>query len=145
MSWDEKFMGLAREVASWSKDPSTKVGCVIVDDDHTILATGYNGFPRGMSDDRERYEDRSFKMAAVVHAEANAVAAAARTGRRLMGATAYVTLQPCSQCAGILAQAGVRRIISISNNDELRPDRIENFRIANQILSESGIASRRQE
>lgn len=110
MSWDQKFMQAAELVASWSKDPSTKVGCIIADSDHNQLAEGFNGFPRGVADD-ERLHDRPVKYKIIVHAEANAVASAARNGHRLRGATAYVTLPPCAQCTSLLIQAGIERIV----------------------------------
>ena len=68
-NWDRKFLSAAALVASWSKDPSTKVGCIITDDDHNQLAGGFNGFPRGVSDN-ERLHDRETKLKIVVHAEA---------------------------------------------------------------------------
>ena len=112
-AWDRKFMAQAALVASWSKDPSTKVGCTIVDSDHAQLSDGYNGFPRGIADDA-RLHDRAVKYRLIVHAEANAVAAAARNGHSLKGATAYVTFWPCPQCAALLIQAGVVRVVTQS-------------------------------
>ena len=96
--WDRKFIEMAVLVSSWSKDPSTKVGCVIADSDHAQLSEGFNGFPRGIADD-ERLNQREIKYRLIVHAEANAIAAAARNGHGLKGATAYVTFCPCPQCA----------------------------------------------
>ena len=70
--WDERFMKLAEHVASWSKDPSTKVGAVIVDEQHRIVSLGSNGFPKGIADDT-RLDDRAKKYEIVVHAEINAI------------------------------------------------------------------------
>ncbi len=109
-NWDKKFIDAATLLASWSKDPSTQVGCVITDDDHNQLSGGFNGFPRGISDD-DRLHNRETKLKIVVHAEANAVSAAARNGHALKGSTAYVTLPPCAQCASLLIQAGVYRVV----------------------------------
>ena len=109
----EDFMRVAEVVASFSKDPSTKVGAVIIDDHYNILATGYNGFPRGVADTEERLCNRSLKYPLTVHAEANAIAASARTGRRLEGATMIVSsLYPCVDCAGLIAQAGIKKVIA---------------------------------
>ena len=110
--WDRKFIDMAVMVSSWSKDPSTKVGCVIADSDHAQLTEGFNGFPRGIADD-ERLQQREMKYRLIVHAEANAIAAAARNGHGLKGATAYVTFCPCPQCAALLIQAGIIRVVTI--------------------------------
>lgn len=111
MTWTDKFMGLAEHIATWSKDPSTKVGCVLVDTyDNAILATGYNGFPRCIADTPERLDNREVKYKLTVHAEANAIAAAARSGRNVYNAHIYVTFPPCSQCAALLIQAGVTMV-----------------------------------
>lgn len=106
--WDERMMELADLVAGWSKDPSTKVGCVIMRDDRTVASMGYNGFPRGVHDIDSRYEDREVKYKMVVHAEANAVVAAAGS---VSGMTAYCTLYPCCECAKLLIQAGIIEVV----------------------------------
>ena len=134
--WSARFLDLAGHIAGWSKDPSTQVGCVIVDDDRRILATGYNGFPRGVTDSQDRLTDRTTKHMLVVHAEANAVAAAARTGASLHGSTAYVTHPCCSQCAALLAQAGVKQVI---HNGELRAAWAESSMLAKTIFNEAGV------
>lgn len=107
--WDQRFMRLAAEVASWSKDPSTKVGAVLVDDDRRVIGLGFNGFPRGVCDHPERLADRPTKYLMVQHAEANAILNAVAS---VKGSTAYVTHHPCSSCAGILIQAGVIRVVT---------------------------------
>jgi dCMP deaminase len=94
--WDTRFLDLAALVASWSKDPSTKVGAVIVRPDRTVASLGYNGFPRGVADTESRYEDRETKYQLVVHAEANAIISA---GESVKGMTMYGTLFPCCDCA----------------------------------------------
>jgi len=102
-------MALAEHVAAWSKDPSTRVGCVIVDRHKLVRAMGYNGFPRGVRDTRARLEDRSTKNLLMMHAEANAVMNATAD---LRGCVAYVTHRPCASCAGILIQAGITQIVT---------------------------------
>lgn len=79
-SWQSYFIEMARLAASKSKDPSTKVGCVIVGPDMEVRATGFNGFARGVSDDVDRYADKDAKLIMMVHAEANAIAAAVHAG-----------------------------------------------------------------
>lgn len=112
-----KFIPIAQAIASLSKDPSTKVGAVVVDDDGTILSVGYNGFPRGVEDDPKRYSHRGTKLELISHAEANAVAQAARVGARLLGSTLVVTsLHPCSNCAKLIIQAGIKKVIAPTIN-----------------------------
>jgi len=106
--WDNRFLELADKVASWSKDPSTKVGAVIVRPNRTIVSTGYNGFPRGVEDSEALYADRVEKYPRVVHAELNAVLMAKGETE---GATLYCTLFPCSECAKAIIQSGVTEVV----------------------------------
>ena len=109
-NWNERFLALAHHIAQWSKDPSTKVGAVIVRPNRTIASVGYNGFPRGVNDSDERYNDRPTKYAMTVHAEANAILSA---DQRLDGCTLYVTpLHPCSSCAALIIQSGITRVVA---------------------------------
>jgi len=106
--WDARMIGLAKHVAQWSKDPSTKVGCVIADDDHRVLSVGFNGFPKHVPD--VGLEDRDYKYARVIHAELNALMFARGS---VAGATMYVwPMPPCSRCAGPIIQAGILRVVS---------------------------------
>jgi dCMP deaminase len=138
--WDVRFLRIAQEVGSWSHDPGTKVGCVIVRD-RRIIATGYNGFPQGLSDSLELYENRDYKLAVTVHAEANAILNAAKNGARTEGATAYVTFPPCSQCAAALIQAGVSKVIC--PDPDLAPERWRtSFKMGNSMLHSAGVEIR---
>ncbi|MBR2343192.1 MAG: dCMP deaminase family protein [Clostridia bacterium] len=123
ISWDEYFMGVALLAAQRSKDPSTQVGACIVDSSNTILSTGYNGFPRGCSDDEfpwGRDESRGeTKYPFVVHAELNAVLNA--RGQSLAGSRIYVALFPCHECAKAIIQAGVTEVIYLSNKYDGTP------------------------
>lgn len=111
-SWEAHFLAHAALWASRSKDPSTKVGAVVVDPKHrTILSAGYNGFPRGVVDCVELYEDKAAKYPRIVHAEANAVANAALNGACLDGGVLYVTHPPCPDCAGLVINAGIKHVI----------------------------------
>lgn len=132
-----KFLGHAKASAALSKDPSTKVGAVALDDDFDVVSTGYNGFARGVNDDPERYADREFKYRLIVHAEANLVAQAARNGRSLKGCTVILTsLFPCSACASLLVQAGVKCIIApVVDNERWA----EEAKYARLIFSEAGV------
>jgi len=76
--WHLRFLDLAKHISNWSKDPSTKVGAVIFDSDKRIISVGYNGFPKNISDDPEKYLNREIKYQMVVHAEINAILFAQR-------------------------------------------------------------------
>ena len=135
--WDSRFLRIAEEVQSWSKDPSTKCGCVLVRD-RRVLATGYNGFPASLSDSFDRYNNRDYKLAVVIHAEKNAIFNAAKNGATTEGTTAYITWPPCSQCASALIQSGVVKVVC--PNPNTAPERWrENFQLASDILCEAGV------
>src|SRR5687768_18390563 len=139
--WDRRFLELARHIAQWSKDPSTKVGCVVVGPDREIRSTGFNGFPRGIQDSMERLHDRERKYPLVCHAEEYAIMHAARIGVALKGCVAYVTWPPCTRCARSLIQAGIREIVYPA--DLVIPERwVDDFRISTDMLSEAGLLVR---
>jgi len=124
-------------VRFWSKDPGTKVGCVLVQD-RRIVSTGYNGFPIGISDDFRRYGDRDYKLNTTVHAETNAIINSAKNGTRVEGSTLYVTFPPCSHCASAIIQAGVTKIIC--PNPKSSPERWrQNFLSAGELFFEAGV------
>jgi dCMP deaminase len=102
-------MRLAEHIAQWSKDPSTKVGSVIVDHDRRLVGTGYNGFPRGVGDEDWRYAEKMVKYKLVVHAEANSIMNAVKSVR---DCTLYATKFPCTECAKLIIQMGISRVIS---------------------------------
>lgn len=107
--WDLHFLRMARLVSEMSKDPSTKIGAVLVKD-RRVIATGYNGFPRGIADD-ERLNDRAVKYELVVHAEMNCLLQA---GPEADGATLYgfgYAAAPCRNCGKHIIQAGVARVV----------------------------------
>ena len=109
--WDERFLEVAGLVRTWSKDPSTQVGAVVVQD-RRIVATGYNGFPSGIADD-ERLHDRAVKYDLTVHAEMNAILNAAKAGISLDGATMYVNgLCVCKDCAKAVIASGIKRVVA---------------------------------
>jgi len=136
--WHERFMSLAEEVSKWSKDPSTQVGCILVKD-RRVISTGFNGLPRGISDSLDRLTNREIKYEMTVHAEVNAVTTAALHGVSTDGCDVYITFQPCSRCAAVLINAGVRSIFVKSNKDV--PSRwLENFILGAKMLEEAGIS-----
>ena len=139
--WDLRFIELAKHISGWSKDPSTKVGCVVVGEDREIRSTGFNGFPRGIDDNPERLANRETKYPLICHAEENAIMHAARIGVSLKGSTAYVAWPPCSRCARSLIQAGVKEVV-YSLEVEV-PDRWqEDFKISTEMMEEAGLIVR---
>ena len=108
-------MGVALLAAKRSKDPNTQVGACIVDENHVILTTGYNGFPQGCSDDEFPWnrEGEITKYPFVVHAELNAILNA--SGKSLRGASLYADLFPCNECAKAIIQSGISEIVYLSD------------------------------
>jgi dCMP deaminase len=116
--WTMRFLNLAKEISTWSIDPSTKVGAVIVDKNKRIVETGYNGFPRGVKDLPERLNNREEKYKYVVHAEMNCIYNACHNGTSLNDTTLYVYGLPiCSECAKGVAQVGISKVIMQHPND----------------------------
>ncbi len=144
MKWDRRFLELARHISNWSKDPSTKVGCVVVGPDREIRSTGFNGFPRGIADKPERLENRELKYPLICHAEENAIMHAARIGVSLRGCVAYVTWPPCTRCARSLLQAGVSEVVYPAGLTI--PERWEaDFEMSMGMLEEAGVGRREVE
>lgn len=147
--WRAYFLRMALLSASMSKDPSTRVGAVIADDEGIVLATGFNGFPRGIYDTAERLENRETKLKLIVHAEANAIAAAAHNGVKLDFSTMYIACEggsgegvwggpPCVRCAMLCIQAGIKQIVYYpmkSAFSKWTEDLLESL----QLLDEAGI------
>ena len=132
--WDERFLELAKLVGSWSKDPSTQVGAVIVDSNNRIVSIGFNGLPQGVVDSEERLVDREAKYHIIVHAEANALMFA---NKSVEGCTLYTwPFQPCSRCAGLIIQSGINRVVSVVHSEERWK---KNFSIAYDLLNEAGV------
>lgn len=110
--WDKRFMEMTKLISTWSKDPSTKIGAIIVNDDRRILATGYNGFPRGIQDTEERLNNRKEKYPRIIHAEMNALMNALYNGVSIKDSTLYVYGLPvCSECTKSVIQAGIKRVV----------------------------------
>lgn len=132
--WDQRFLDLAQHIGSWSKDPSTQVGAVIVDNQRRIISTGYNGFPRGVQDLPERYHDRDTKYEMIVHGEINAILFAQQD---LTGTTLYTwPFMPCSRCAAIVIQTGIARVVApYCENPRWR----DSFILTKNMLQEAGV------
>ena len=129
ISWDEYFMGIALLAAQRSKDPNTQVGACIVSQDNIIISTGYNGMPKGCSDDEYPWEREGSdtKYPYVVHAELNAILNA--NGRDLQGSKLYVTLFPCNECAKAIIQSGVKEFYYLSDKYAETPSTLASKRM----------------
>jgi len=140
--WDKiakflKFIPDAKAAAGKSKDRSTQVGAVVIDDDYNIRTSGYNGFPRGVNDELEDRHERPAKYLWTAHAEENCVAQAARMGHSLAGCTILVTaLFPCTTCSRLIIQSGIKRVLATVTDNERW---VENADVALQLLREGGV------
>ena len=115
MNWNEYFFNIVKQVREKSKDPNTKVGCVIAGPDNEIRSTGYNSFPRNIQDDVPERLERPEKYLWIEHSERNAIYNAARVGIPLKGCTIYMQGLPCMDCARAIIQAGITRIVYDAN------------------------------
>ena len=132
--WNQRFLSLAEHISTWSKDPSTQVGAVIVDDQRRIISTGYNGFPRGVEDWPSRLDNRDVKYEMIVHGEINAILFA---NQNLQGAVLYTwPFMPCSRCAAIVIQSGIRTVVAPYNDN---PRWKDSFELTEQMFRESGV------
>ena len=117
LNWDEYFMGMAVLSALRSKDPNTKVGAVIVNDEKKVVSIGYNGMPRNIADEDltwNKGEGLDSKYLYVCHAELNAILNA-RNGASLANCTVYVTLFPCNECTKALIQVGIKEVVYLDD------------------------------
>ncbi len=134
-NWDKRFLDLAELISSWSKDPSTKVGAVIVDDQNIIVSVGFNGFPKGI-EDNDRLNHRDSKYQIIVHAENNALMFAKRP---LDGCTIYTyPFMPCPRCAGMIIQSGIKRVVSYKNTTDRMRWELD-FSISRELFNEANI------
>lgn len=132
--WNQRFLDLAENVAGWSKDPSTKVGAVIVNPDRQIMSCGYNGLPQGVEDTKERLENRELKYSLVVHAERNAIIFARQN---LKDCYLYTyPFMPCSVCAGMIIQSGIKHVVSYKNYN---PRWADSFDLSIKMFSEAKV------
>lgn len=135
--WDRWFLGMAKYVASASKDPSTQTGAVIIDDKKRVISVGYNGLSRGVEDTAERLNNRDIKYKIIVHCERNAIIFAQRD---LAGCTLYTwPFMSCSTCASMIIQAGITKCVAPTSNN---PRWQEEFALAREIFGEAGVEVR---
>lgn len=139
--WDHWFLDLARFYSTRSKDESTKVGCVLVSSDKTVVASGYNGLPRRADDDVPARLLRPEKYLWFEHAERNAIYNSAKNGVALDGVTAYVTLCPCMDCARGLVQSGIRRVVTYKEiNKDILDRYVTQFVKVEELFKECGVS-----
>ena len=139
-SWDKKYIRLAREISSWSKDPSKQIGAVAIGEKGQVLAQGYNGFPRGIEDTDDRLNHRQTKYKYVVHAEMNCIYNATYNGVSLNGSTMYIYGLPvCSECAKGLIQVGIKRVVSTPITDATPETWVESTKLTKEIFEEAGV------
>ena len=143
ISWDEFFMRVALAASLRSKDPNTQVGACIADTNHRILSVGYNGTPAGIDDDEFPWgptdDPLRDKHNYVMHAEANAILNYRGSLKDMSGASAYVTLFPCHECAKMLVQAGVGEVAYLDDKYDGTQDNV----ISKRILDQCGVGYRR--
>ena len=149
--WDRRFLELARHVAQWSKDPSTKVGAVIVEPNRrAVVAMGYNGFPRGVEDTVERLNDRALKYQMVAHAELNAILNAILNAvASVEGCTLYVWptfltghAPTCNERAKAVIQAGIAEVVAYRQgitDDVASASWKEELRVAGEMYQETNV------
>jgi len=137
--WTRRYLDIAKEISTWSKDPSKQIGAVAVGDKGQILSQGYNGFPRGVKDTDNRYNVREEKYKYVVHGEMNCIYNACNSGVSLNGATLYVTGLPvCSECAKGIIQVGISKVVMEYPKDI--PDNWkESMILTQQMFDEAGV------
>lgn len=136
MKWDNYFLMIANVAASKSKDPSTKVGAVVVSPDKKRVSTGYNGFPQRIEDTRERLDNREVKYSLTIHAEMNAILSAQTS---LQGWSLYTTLMPCDRCFVHVIQAGIKRVVFLRATDDQELRWGEAFNRVRQLAIEAKI------
>jgi dCMP deaminase len=145
-SWDQYFMTMTYLVSMKSKDPSTRVGAVIVGPDKEIRSTGYNGLPRGLADRDYRYKNREYKLLACNHAEENAILHCALNGVSAKGCTLYCPWLPCSRCAKSIIQSGISEVVYDVNFPGNAPGAEQDWKvsmdISREMLYETGVVIR---
>jgi dCMP deaminase len=133
MNWSDYLMGFAQHAARKSKD-TTQVGAALVRE-RAVLCTGFNGPPRGVRDTPERFE-RPAKYLFATHAEMNLISTAAREGIRIEGCSVYVTHAPCSACARLIIQSGVKKVVTGPGQTSM-PE--EEYDAARAMFEEAGV------
>jgi dCMP deaminase len=144
LKWDKRFLQIALLICNWSKDTSTKVGCVITTAEGEIISTGYNGMCRNIDDKNEFRNQRPQKYMWFEHAERNAIFNAAKRGIKLDGCTLYVTSIPvkfsvCADCARAVIQSGIKKVVQISFDEIIAEKWVESGQVTADMFKEAGV------
>lgn len=131
--WDDRFFKLANHIADWSKDPTSKVGAVIVKN-KKIISIGYNGFPKDIGDYNYRYDNKSLKRTMVIHAEVNAILNA---NNSVAGSSLYTNKSTCHECAKIIIQSGIVKVFMPKINN--KSSWVDSQNHAKNMYQESGV------
>ena len=135
--WDNRFLNLAKHISNWSRDPSTQVGAVIVDNKKRIISVGFNGLAQGVEDLDEVLNNRELKYPVILHAEENAILF---SGRDLEGCTIYTwPFQPCAHCSSVVIQSGIKRVVAPIMPDELKERWKTNTELAEKQFRDSKV------
>lgn len=135
--WDLRFLDLAKHISQWSKDPSTKCGSVIIDEDRRPVSFGFNGLPQGVEDTDERLNNRDLKYKIILHAERNSIIFA---NRSVKGCTLYTTpFMPCSTCASMVIQARIKRVVATPLPNHLKERWSEDLELSIQMFKEANV------
>jgi len=132
--WNRRFLELSEHIATWSKDPSTKVGCVIVDGYERIVSVGFNGYPQRIPDDD--LDNREMKYQKVIHAEINAILFAKRD---LSDCTLYVNFCPCTQCASAIIQSGIVRVVTQKASKDILDRWEDKMKLTKKMFDQAGV------
>lgn len=147
IKWHKRFLEICSQVSTWSKDRSTKTGCVIVKD-RKIISTGYNGFTPGIDDENDNYHQRPQKYLYTEHCDRNAIYSAAREGISLKGSTMYLTHPPCADCSRGIVMSGISQVVWPIDNSFENPGEVferwkDNVKISLEILDKGGVETER--
>ena len=135
--WDKRWLEIAKNISTWSKDPSTQIAAIAVKDKR-LIATGYNGFPRNIEDLDDRWNNREEKYKYVVHAEMNCIYNANYHNQSLKGSTMYVVGLPvCHECAKGIIQVGITRVVA--HYDKLPLKWSKSNSITEKVFKEAGV------
>jgi dCMP deaminase len=138
-SWNLKYIELAKKFASWSKDPSVKVGAVAIGSKGQVLSQGYNGFPKQFNDSLDIYKTSELKKKYIIHAEMNCIYHATLNGISLEGSTLFVYgLEVCHECAKGIIQVGIKEVVTYSPNPP-KHKWLESFKTSEELLAKSNI------
>ena len=138
LKWDLRFLELAKLISTWSKDPSTQTGAVIVDKNNRVISVGYNGFAKSVKDTDERYNNRELKYKIIVHCERNAIIFAQKN---LEGCTLYTyPFMSCSTCASMVINAGITRCVAPPVPEDKRVRWEEDMKLSAELFKEAGVA-----